>query len=192
MSLQKINTRTIVVILMIVAAAAFRLISFENKFLSNFTPLGAMAIFGGVYFTDKWKAYLVVLLSFVVSDIIIDYLRTSQWTLWSNDTTWYCLCFLLIVFVGTFIKKINVTSVLLVLLAPVAIHWLIMDLPWIYSSAGLYPKTLAGYGASLMAAIPFEKNMLYGDIVFGAILFGGFEFVQSKYTILRSNKKLAV
>jgi hypothetical protein len=74
MSLQKINARTIVLVLMIIAAAAFRLLSYEYKFLSNFTPVGAVAIFGGVYFTDKWKAYVVVLLAYVVSDMLINYL----------------------------------------------------------------------------------------------------------------------
>ena len=50
MSLQKINTRTVVLILMIVAAASMRLVSYEFKFLSNFTPVGAIALFGGAYF----------------------------------------------------------------------------------------------------------------------------------------------
>jgi len=70
------------------------------------------------------------------------------------------------------------------------VHWLIIDLPWLYGT--YYAHTLAGYGQSLVAAIPFEKNMVLGDAVFGAILFGGFEIIQSKYTLLRSKKQLAV
>jgi len=34
--------------------------------------------------------------------------------------------------------------------------------------------------------------MVLGDIVYCAILFGGFELAKSKYTILRSNRELAV
>jgi len=56
MSKQNINTRNIVLVLMILAAIAFRFLSFEYKALSNFTPVGAIAIFGGAYFADKWKA----------------------------------------------------------------------------------------------------------------------------------------
>jgi hypothetical protein len=192
MSLQKINTRNIVLVLMILAAIAMRFVSYEYKFLSNFTPVGAIALFGGAYFTDKWKAYIVVLVSLVISDIIINHLRTSQWELINSDTFWNCICFSIMVFIGSLIKKLNIVSVILVLLAPVLIHWLIMDLPWINDAEGLYPKTLAGYGEALIAALPFEKNMLFGDAVFGAILFGTFEFAQNKYTILRSNKQLAV
>jgi hypothetical protein len=94
------------------------------------------------------------------------------------------------VLIGTMIKKVNVGSVLLASLAGVAVHWLIMDLPWLYGT--LYPHTLAGYGQSLIAAIPFEKNMVLGDVVYGAILFGGFELAKTKYNVLRSKAELAV
>ena len=94
------------------------------------------------------------------------------------------------VFVGTLIKKVNVASVGIASLVSVAIHWLIIDLPWMYGT--LYPHTLAGYGQSLVAAIPFERNMVLGDIVFCAILFGGFELAKNKYTVLRSQKEIAI
>jgi hypothetical protein len=66
MSLHKIHTRNTVLILMIVAAAAMRLVSYKFPVLSNFTPVGAIALFGGAYFTDKWKAYLVPLAALFV------------------------------------------------------------------------------------------------------------------------------
>jgi hypothetical protein len=100
------------------------------------------------------------------------------------------LFFATMVFVGSLIKKVNIVNVFLASLAGVAVHWLIMDLPWLYGS--LYPHTLQGYGMSLASALPFEKNMILGDLVFGLVLFGGFELAKSKYTILRSQKELAV
>jgi hypothetical protein len=191
MSLQKINTRTIVLILMIVGAAAMRLVSYKFPYiLSNFTPVGAIALFGGAYFTDKWKAYLVVLLTLFASDILINYLYTSKWVLWYGGSFWVYLTFGIMVFIGSLIKKANVANVAIASLASVCAHWLIIDMPWIYGS--LYPHTLAGYGQSLVAAIPFERNMVLGDIVFCAILFGSFELAKSKYTFLRSQRELAV
>jgi hypothetical protein len=193
MSLQKINIRTIVLILMIVAAAAMRLLSFKYPYiLSNFTPVGAIALFGGAYFTDKWKAYLVVLITLFTSDVVINYLYTSKWFLWDGSSFGVYLAFAIIVFVGSLIKKANVANVGLASLAAVVIHWLITDMPWLNGTGSLYPHTLAGYGQSLVAAIPFERNMLLGDIVFCAILFGGFELAKSKYSILRGKKELAV
>jgi hypothetical protein len=190
MTLQKINTRNIVLILMIVAAAAFRLLSFKYKELSNFTPVGAIALFGGAYFTDKWKAYLVPLLTLFLSDIALNYLYTSKLVIWYSGSVWVYLCFAIMVFIGSLIKKAHVANVLIASLASVAVHWLIIDMPWLYGT--LYPHTWAGYGQSLMAAIPFEKNMILGDIVFGLILFGGFELAKSKYTVLRTNREVAI
>ncbi len=67
-----------------------------------------------------------------------------------------------------------------------------MDLPWINDAGGLYPKTLAGYAESLYNAIEFERNMLFGDAVFGLILFGGFELAKKKYIALRPRTELAL
>ena len=189
MSLQKINVRTLVLVLMIIAAVCMRFVSYEYKFLSNFTPVGAIAIFGGVYFTDKWKAYVAVLLSLVASDILINYLYNQP--LISEYTLWNFVCFALIILVGTLIKKVNFATAIIIVIAPVLIHWLIMDMPWLHELS-IYPKTFAGYVTSLTAAIPFEKNMLLGDVLFGALLFGGFELIQNRYTLVRDNKKLAI
>jgi hypothetical protein len=191
MSIQKVNTRTIVLILMIVAATAMRFVSYKFPYiLSNFTPVGAIALFGGAYFTDKWKAYAVVLVTLFASDILINYLYTSKWVLWYGGSFWVYLTFAIMVLVGTFIKKVNVASVGIASLVSVLVHWLLIDMPWLYGT--LYPHTFAGYGQSLIAAIPFEKNMVLGDIVFCAVLFGGFELAKNKYTALRSKKELAV
>jgi hypothetical protein len=187
---QKIKSRNTVLILMIVFAVAMRLVSYKFQWLSNFTPVGAVALFGGAYFNDKWKAYLVPLAALFLSDIAINYLYTGKLVLWYSSSVYMYLCFAIMVLIGTMIKKVNVGSVLLASLAGVAVHWLIMDLPWLYGT--LYPHTLAGYGQSLIAAIPFEKNMVLGDVVYGAILFGGFELAKSKYTVLRSKAELAV
>jgi hypothetical protein len=65
-------------------------------------------------------------------------------------------------------------------------------MPWFYTELKLYPNTLAGYGKSLVAALPFEKNMVYGNLVFGLLLFGGFELAKTRYTFLRTQKQLAL
>jgi hypothetical protein len=187
MSLQKINTRTIVLILLIIAAASMRLVNVKYTVLSNFTPVGAIALFGGAYFTDKWKAYLVVLITLLVSDLAINYIYTSKFLLYT-ESIWLYVCFAIMVFIGGLIKKVNVLNVFAASMVAILIHWLIMDLPF----GNLYPHTLSGYGQSLIAAIPFEKNMLLGDMVYGALLFGVFELAKNKYTVLRSRRELAV
>jgi hypothetical protein len=189
MTLQKVNTRNTVLVLMIIAAAAFRFISYKYPYvLSNFNPVGAIALFGGTYFTDKWKAYLVPLLALFVSDIFLNHFYSGKWELMDQSSIMVYVFFIVMVFIGSLIKKANVLNVFAVSLLGVALHWLLTDLP----IGNLYPHTWAGYLQSLTAAIPFEKNMLLGDIVFCAILFGGFELAKSKYTNLRSSQKFAV
>ncbi|HWD88159.1 MAG TPA: DUF6580 family putative transport protein [Mucilaginibacter sp.] len=189
MTTQKINTRNTVLILMILAAAAFRFVSYAYPYvLSNFTPVGAIALFGGAYFTGKWKAYLVPLLTLFLSDVVLNRLYSGHWEVWNNSSIMVYICFAAIVFIGTLIKKVNVLNVFLASLVAVLLHWLLTDLPF----GNLYPHTFAGYMQSLAAAIPFEKNMLLGDIVFCAILFGGFEMAKNKYTVLRSRQELAL
>jgi hypothetical protein len=182
--------RNTILILMIVVAAAFRLLTFKYKELSNFTPVGAIAIFGGVYFTEKWKAYVTVLATLFVTDIAINYLYTSKLVLWYSGTEWTYLCFVLMVLTGSIIKKVNVLNVLLASIASVLIHWLIIDLPFLYGA--MYPHTLAGYGQSLIKAIPFERNLALGNLVFGLALFGSFEQAKRKYTFLQTQKQLAL
>jgi hypothetical protein len=89
-----------------------RLVSYEYQtFLSNFTPVGAIALFGGAYFTDKWKAYLVVLTSMFASDIIINQLYNQPF--WNTYSLGMYVCFALMVFIGTFIKKASFVNVFL-------------------------------------------------------------------------------
>jgi hypothetical protein len=191
MSLQKINTRTIVLVSMMLVASLMRLISYEYPYtLSLFTPLAAIGLFGGAYFTDKWKAYLVVSITLFLSDIFINYLYTSKLMFWYSGAIWVYLPFLLMVFIGSFIKKVTWGSVAIAAFVSVAVHWLISDLPWLYGTR--YPHNFAGYMQSLTAAIPFEKNLLMANVVFCSILFGGFELAKSKYSILRGKKELAV
>jgi len=189
MTLQKINTRNTVLILIIIAATAVRLVTYKFPYvLSNFNPVGAIALFGGAYFTDKWKAYLIPLATLFISDIFLNRLYSGHWEILDNSSIMVYVFFAVVVFMGSLIKKATVLNVFASSLIAVVLHWLLTDLP----IGNLYPHTLAGYGQSLVAAIPFEKNMLYGDIVFCAILFGGFELAKSKYTVLRTNREIAL
>lgn len=190
MTTQKINTRNIVLVLMIVAAAATRLITYKLALrypfeMSNVNTIGPIALLGGAYFTDKWKAFIVPFLALLLSDLALHYIYGVNW----NSVSVY-LCFAAAVLIGTMIKKVNVMNVLLASLCVVALHWLVTDLPWFYGP--MYPHTIGGYIQSLNAALLFERNMLLGDIVFCAILFGGFEMAKNKYTFLRSRNELAV
>lgn len=185
MHLNKINLRNWVLVLIILAAAATRFIFLgQQTVLSNFTPIGAIALFGGTYFTDKYKAYLVPLLTLLVSDIFVTYTYTGQFTFFYAGFFWVYASFAFMVFIGSRIKKVNAGTVLLGALAAVLVHWLLTDIqPWLGGT--MYNKDITGYYQSLIAAIPFERNLLLGNLVYGAILYGGFELAQARFVVLK-------
>ncbi|MBW4889082.1 hypothetical protein KXQ82_05120 [Mucilaginibacter sp. HMF5004] len=189
MSLKKINIRNSVLVLMIVLAAATRMLNVSNIVTwANFTPVGAVALFGGAYFSDKWKAYLVPLAVLLISDLLINYFQYNHAGLYQGWWTVY-ISFAVMVFIGTIIKKVNVLNVVLASVVAVAAHWLLTDMTF---GSTLYAPGLTGYMQSLAAAIPFEIKMIYGNLFFCALLFGSFELAKSKYTVLQTNKELAV
>lgn len=191
MSLEKINIRNSVLILMIILAAAARFIHLDNQNVwANFTPVGAVALFGGAYFTDKKKAYLVPLITLFLSDLLINYLYFHKFVWFYGSAVWIYISFALMVYIGTLLPKINVANVILASLASVLVHWLLTDInPWLYGT--MYSKGLIGYFESLYAAIPFERSLLMGNLVYGFVLFGGFELAKSKFPSLQKYKHVS-
>src|SRR5579863_6482142 len=111
-----INPRTGVLALMIITAGVWRLVLATPIMtpLSNFTPIGAMALFGGYYFKSKWKAFLVPLATLWISDVIIDsvvYYHTLTW--FYDGFLWTYGAFALMVMIGMFIRKVNIKNVII-------------------------------------------------------------------------------
>lgn len=183
MSLEKINIRNWILALIIILASLIRLVHIGHASgWANFTPIGAMALFGGAYFTNKFKALLVPILALFIGDIFINYNFYHKIVLFYDGAFWVYLSFILMVLIGTFIKKVNVQNVVLASLASVLVHWLISDIePWL---SGMYPKTFAGYIECLIMAIPYERSLMTGNFAFGLIMFGGFELAKKRFSAL--------
>ena len=74
MSFIKFNPRTVLLLVFITAIAAVRvIINFDTQIspLANFSPVGAMALFGSAYFNKRWKAFSFPLLMLFLSDFIL-------------------------------------------------------------------------------------------------------------------------
>ncbi len=69
-----LSTRALVLIVMILFAAATRLIpplAAPYLFLWNFTALAPMCLFGGANFRSKWAAFLVPMVALAISDVVL-------------------------------------------------------------------------------------------------------------------------
>ena len=194
MSLYKINPRFGALLLFMLAIAAMRVAnSAQITPWSNFSPIGAMGMFGGTYFKSKWKAFAFPLLTLLLSDIIINtiVLHGKFGVMYSG---WYLVygIFVLIVLAGKLLlKKVTVKNFLIAAFATALLHWLIADLGvWLAGGTDLrtmtpLTKDWAGLLQCYTQGFPFMRNFLIGNLVYGAILFGGFEYLQSRYSSLK-------
>ncbi|MCA6438429.1 MAG: hypothetical protein IM581_00705 [Chitinophagaceae bacterium] len=195
MSTQKINPRVSVLVLFIILAAVFRLLNTGSTLspLANFTPIGAMALFGGTYFNTRWKGFFFPLLTLFISDVImmkVIYPGHGNGLLY-NGWYWTYGAFAVMVLIGHFIKKVSFTSVVIAAVSSALAHWMITDFG-VWLGGGLdiitgrpYTRDLQGFIQCYVLAIPFMKNMLVGNLLYGGVLFGGFEYLQKRYPVLQ-------
>jgi len=156
--------------------------------LTNFSPIGAMALFGGAYYKRKSWALLVPLITLFVSDTVLAltvYRAFSHGILYSG---WYWVygAFALMVIAGRLLlKNIRIPQLLLAIVIITGIHWIVSDLG-VWLNGSTYPRTMAGWVACLTAAIPFEINFLLGSLFYSIVMFGGFEWVRRQGWITTS------
>lgn len=192
MSFIKFNPRTGVLLLFITLTAAIRVafnFNYEISPAANFSPLGAMALFGGAYFNRQWKAFAFPLLMLFISDFI---LQQTVFKAYGNGilySGWYWVygAFALMTLAGRWLlQDVTIKSFIVSTLVCLAIHWIVTDIGVWYGSK-IFAQNLKGYIDCLIVAIPYEWRFLAGTLVYGIIMFGVFEWIQQRYTILKTS-----
>ena len=194
MSTEKFNPRILVLLVMMVGVAAMRIPNAAQLTLwANFTPIGAMGLFGGAYFTGKWKAYAFPLITLLVSDLIINlFIFDGKYGIMYSK--WYIIygIFALIVFFGKIlIKEVTIQNIVLASVVAALSHWLIADFTvWIGGGTDLrtmlpLTKNWAGLIQCYAQGFPFMKNFMMGNLVYSGILFGAFQFAEWRYPVLK-------
>lgn len=185
-----LNPRFVVLMLFIVLAAVLRIVnSAEMTPLSSFTPLGAMALFGGSYFTNRWKAFAFPLLTLFLSDLFINtVLFNGQYGVMYSGWYWIYGIFALIVLFGKIlIQNVSIRSVALAAVVAAVSHWILADTSvWLTGGTDLrtglpLSRDFAGWVQCITQGLPFMRNFLAGTLVYSAFMFGAFEALQAKY-----------
>ncbi|HWZ95366.1 MAG TPA: DUF6580 family putative transport protein [Opitutaceae bacterium] len=159
---------------MIFLAAASRLIPHPP----NFTPLAAMALFGGASISDRRLAFGLPLAALLLSDAVLGFYHGMIWVYGS---------FALIVCLGWQLQsRRRLLPVAGTALASSVLFFALTNFG-VWASDGMYPRTLAGLGACYVAAIPFFQNTIAGDLFYAALLFGGFALAEKKFPALRAS-----
>lgn len=150
-------------VLLVMLGAAMRLLPHA----ANFTPLAAIALFGGVYLKRR-DALLLPLAALVISDIVLGFdSLESRLTVYGS--------FLLIGLIGLAVRKHkNVATVIGGSLAGSVIFYLVTNFAFFYAPT-MYPHTWSGVSSSYYNALPFFRNTLLGDLFYTGLLFGIYE-----------------
>lgn len=148
--------------------------------IPNFTPIAAMALFGGVYFSDKRLAFVIPLVAMFLSDIAIQLI--FGWG-FHNTMIYVYISFILTSLIGLMVRR-NVTflSVTTGSIASSILFFIITNFGvW---AASDFQLGLSGLTTTYILGLPFFAPTLLGDLFFNTILFGAFYLAQIKYPIL--------
>ena len=136
----------------------------------NFSPLAAMALFGGVYFSKKY-ALIIPIIALFVSDIFLGFHSTIPFVYGS---------FLITGFIGLWLKNHrDFKSIFIGTILSSVLFFLITNYGvWLVGS--LYQKNITGLIQSYVMAIPFFRYTFVGDLFYTGIFFGSYQAVFSK------------
>lgn len=146
----------------------------------NFTPLEAMALFGGAYFTQRWAAFAIPLGALLLSDL---------WLGLYNLMPVVYACIALSVLLGMALRgRVGVGSVTIAGLSSVLLFFVLTNFAvwWFADPLVSHPACQIGLTECYVAALPFLKSQLLGTAVWSLLLFGGFELLQRQVPALRT------
>ena len=140
----------------------------------NFSPISAIILFSAVYLPFKYSLILPFSIM-IISDYFLGFHSTMPYVYGS---------FGLIAILGLVLK--NKTTVINTFKTSVlsSILFYVITNFGVWASAGLYPHTTSGLINCYIAAIPFFKNTLAGDIIFTSVMFGSYALFQRYFTFL--------
>ena len=171
----QLNVRIVVITVIVLLAAFSRLI----PHLPNFTPIGAIALFGGAYFLNKKLALFIPFLAMLLSDLAIGFHGTMVAVY---------LSFIAIVGIGMLLRnKVKPLSVIFAALGSSLLFFIVTNFAvWLGSS--VYSQDLGGLIACYTVAIPFFHYTALGDLFYSGVLFGCFYLFEFRFPVLSKVK----
>ena len=178
------NTRLTVITGIILAGAFMRLI----PHWPNFTPIAAMALFGGAYMGKKYLAFAVPFAAMLLSDLIIGF---------HNSMLAVYIAFGITVSIGLYIKnRMNARNIIGASLTSSVVFFLITNFAAWISSPFLYSSDISGLMQSYVAGlaffndgsygISFFMNEVLGGLFYNTLFFGAFYLARQRFAVLQT------
>lgn len=169
---------------MIVIAALSRLLPHPP----NFSPVEAMALFGGAYFASRAWALVVPLIAMLLSDVLLGVINGGSYMSYVASLGFWSvyLCIALSAVLGFGLRgKVGSGRVLGYSLVGSVLFFVVTNFTsWLGSP--MYPQTAEGLIAAYVAGIPFFQWTVLGTLSYSALLFGGFALLRRQVPSLRA------
>jgi hypothetical protein len=166
------RAKLITVSAIIFALALFRLL----PHWPNVSPVAAMALFGGAYFADKRMALIIPFVALFLSDLVLGL---------HNTMLFVYAGFAMTVAIGMLLKnRVSISNTTFAAVAASVLFFLTTNFG-VWLTSPLYTKTAEGLMQAYAAGIPFFQNSLLGNLVYTAVIFGGYYLLQKNVAALK-------
>ncbi len=170
----------LVVVLMIIAAALSRVFFYPI----NYSPVIAMALFGGAVIKDKKFAFALPLFAMFLSDIMFEVFNVAPGFWGWGQVVSYCILGLITV-IGFRLKKLSVINIAgFSIITSVVFYFLSNSSLWLLENPTYrtYSQDFSGYISCMVAGLPFLEKGLFVDLAYSALFFGGYVLLE-KYAV---------
>ena len=137
----------------------------------NFTPILALAVFGGAFLTNKRAALCIPIIAMFLSDLIIG-IHYQIYAVY--------LSIIPLSLLGNMIEKKNIINLGIVGVSGSLFFFIVTNFS-VWLTDGLYPLNVTGLMQCYIMAIPFFHNTLISTVIFLAILFTGYSLIEKRF-----------
>ena len=148
---------------------------------ANFVPIGAIAIFSGIYLPKKW-AIILPLAAMFFSDLFLGFYG------WQTMSAVY-IGFIAMGLIGLWVRKNKKFSTILGGTILGSIFFFLITNFSVWAFFDWYDHNLAGLINCYVMAIPFFRNSLLGDLFYTGVLVGAYEV---SLVLLYRDKKVVI
>lgn len=186
-------------LVLIFAGAALRLVSVGGF---NFAPIGAIALFGGLMFRNRWLAFGTPLLATLLADVALaiqnnndfgTYLLNPMMLFVYSSWALYVLC-------GIGVRRFwgerpsNTRRYMTAIGGSLigSILFFVVSNLGVWATQPYYAKTLSGLSECFVAAVPFFRNTPLSDLAYFSVIVTVMALVSRTVTDSREASALAM